>query len=264
MSNDRLGQRMKEQYEHRTRCFLPRRTYTIIRLDGKAFHTFTKSFDRPFDLDFEKLMNETAAYLCSKIQNAKCAYVQSDEISILMSDFDTVATDAWFNGNIQKIVSVSASTATYKFNMTMNRLLIEGISDDGKESKLHNKLTNKGRLKVALFDSRVFTIPDPIEVENYFIWRQQDATRNSIQMLAQSLYSHKQLHGKNTSEQQEMTFKKGHNWNNLPVGQKRGRMIIRKEDNAGRMGWAIDEPPIFTQEREYLQEFIAVIDRSTK
>ena len=221
---------MKEYYEDRTRNLLPRRTYSIIRIDGKAFHTYTKGLQRPFDDKLMNDMDETAGFLCKNIQGAKFAFVQSDEISILLTDFEELTTDAWFDGNIQKMVSVSSSLATAKFNE-----LRPG--------------------KLAFFDSRVFTIPSNIEVENYFIWRQQDTTRNSISSVAQSLYSHKQLEGKNTTEQQEMIFQKGTNWNDFAPKYKRGRVIEKQlydKDGATRSKWVSVEPPIFTQEREFL------------
>jgi tRNA(His) guanylyltransferase len=208
---DDLGKRMKEQYEVRTRTFLPRRTYTIIRLDGKAFHSFTKSMRRPYDEDLMKAMDNTTLKLCEEIQGSKFAYVQSDEISILLTDFENINTCAWFDGQVQKMVSVSSSIATANFNKIMLNQYF-GIS-------------NAPTQKLAYFDSRVYTIPDPTEVENYFIWRQKDAVRNSIQMTAQSLYSHKELMGKSSNEQQEMIFQKGTNWNDMPDGFKRGRLI---------------------------------------
>ena len=113
---DDLGKRMKEQYEQRTRTYLPRRTYTIIRLDGKAFHTYTRGMARPFDQDFMRVMDETTKYLCENIQGCVMGYTQSDEISLLLTDFTTITTDAWFDGQVQKIVSVAASMATAKFN----------------------------------------------------------------------------------------------------------------------------------------------------
>jgi len=233
---DTLGDRMKENYEDRTRIFLPRRTYTIIRIDGKAFHTYTKGLERPFDEKLINDMDETAMFLCKNIQGSKFAFVQSDEISILLTDFDDLTTDAWFDGNIQKMVSVSSSFATAKFNE-----LRPG--------------------KLAFFDSRVFTIPSNIEVENYFIWRQQDTTRNSISSVAQSLYSHKQLEGKNTNEQQEMIFQKGINWNDYAPKYKRGRFIEKQnyeKDGATRTKWVSVEPPVFTQERMFLTSRIIV------
>lgn len=210
---DDLGTRMKEQYENRTRYFLPRRTYTIIRLDGKAFHTFTRDMNRPYDENFINLMDKTAQMLTSEIQGCKMAYTQSDEISLLLTDFETISTDAWFDGNIQKMASVSASIATAHFNMLFALLKIQMEKKDWSD------------INLAYFDARVFTIPDPTEVENYFIWRQKDAVRNSIAMTAQSLYSHRQLEGVTQVGMQDLIIKKGKNWNDLPDGFKRGRTI---------------------------------------
>ena len=235
---DSLGDRMKEYYEDRTRIYLPRRTYTIIRIDGKAFHTYTRGLQRPFDERFIQDMDETACYLCKNIQGVKFGFVQSDEISLLLTDFDAITTDAWFDGNIQKMASVSASMATAKFNE-----LRPG--------------------KIAMFDSRVFTIPSATEVENYIIWRQQDTSRNSISSLAQSLFSHRQLEGKNSEQMQDMCFEMGHNWNDLPVKLKRGRLIIKEsydKDGAIRTRWISSEPPVFTQDRDVLENLIPWVE----
>lgn len=229
---------MKERYEDRTRYFLPRRTYTIIRLDGKAFHTYTRGMEKPYSELLTNAMDFTAINLCKEIQGVKFAYTQSDEISLLLTDFSGPETQAWFDGNIQKIVSVAASIATVHFNNGM----------------MLNSPTPAMR---AMFDARVFTIPDRTEVANYFIWRQQDAVRNSIQMLAQSLYSHKQLEGKNSSELQELTFQKGKNWNDVAVRNKRGGFVAKKEyqfinppsidpDHTYRYKWEQIECPHFT------------------
>ena len=174
---DELGDRMKSQYEDRTRFFLPRRTYTIIRVDGKAFHTLTKNFKRPFDRTLMDMMDATAKALCKEIQGSCFAYTQSDEISVLLTDFEKITTCAWFDGNIQKMVSVAAACATMAFN---EELMRRGLANNHK----------------AMFDARVFTIPDAVEVENYFVWRQNDASRNSVQMAARAAYSHKELEGK--------------------------------------------------------------------
>lgn len=229
MNRNDLGDRMKQSYEDRTRYLLPRRTYTIIRVDGKAFHTYTRGAVKPFDFKLMDIMDQTAKFLCEEIQGAQFAYIQSDEISILVTDFDKITTSAWFDGNIQKIVSVSASLATGKFNEF------------------------KFRDIPASFDARVFTIPDPIEVSNYLIWRQQDSVRNSISMAARSIYSHKELHSKNTGQMQEMLFRKGINWNNYPDGAKRGRVILYQDTN-----WIIVEPPSFTQDRTFLEKLIPI------
>lgn len=203
--NDSLGDRIKENYENRSKFYLTRRSYTIIRIDGKSFHTYTKGLKRPFDDVLINDMNETACYICENIQGAQFAYVQSDEISILITDFSDIKSEAWFDYNLQKMCSISASLATAKFNQL------------------------RGYKKLAMFDSRVFQIPQKIEVENYFIWRQQDATRNSIQSVGQSLYSHTELNGKNSNQIQEMIFKRGINWNDYSNREKRGGIISKSQ-----------------------------------
>lgn len=233
---DKLGDRMKEFYESRTKVLLPRRTHTIIRIDGKAFHTYTRGLERPFDKGFVDDMDKTAMYLCDSIQGAKMAYVQSDEISILLTDFDRVGTDAWYNGNVQKIISVSASLATAWFNRA--RYL----------RKSNDTCKDLFDMPIAAFDSRVFTIPFTGEVDNYFMWRQQDCIRNSIQSVAQSLYSHKELENKNSNDLQEMCFQKGTNWNNLDPSLKRGRIITKegfKRNGADRTRWVTNAAPDF-------------------
>lgn len=218
---DLLGDRMKTYYENRTRYFLPRRTYTIIRLDGKAFHTLTKHFTKPFDDNLIDMMNKTAIELCKQIQGAKFAYIQSDEISILLADFDTLTTQAWFDGNIQKIASVSASIATAKFNSLFN----------------FNWGEYTTKKLVAHFDSRAFTIPNNIEVENYFVWRQKDWIRNSINMYAQSTYSHKELNEKSIVEIKKMLKTKDLDWDDLKQAYKYGRLLYKDESVNGN--WAI-------------------------
>lgn len=260
---DELGDRMKKYYEDRTRILLPRRTYTIIRIDGKAFHTFTKGLKRPFDDDLITDMDLTACYLCKNIQGAKFGFVQSDEISILLSDFDKIGTDAWFDGNIQKMVSIAASMATAKFNQLR---LVRNVN--ATEDTFCNPLQVIMDSKLAEFDARIFTIPSDVEVENYFIWRQQDTVRNSISSVAQSLYSHKELASKNMSEQQELIFQKGINWNDYAPKYKRGRFIFKEEfelkpdvdklnsASAIRTRWISGECPTFTQDREFLLKYI--------
>lgn len=236
MDGTPLGDRMVDQYERRTQVYLPRRTYTILRVDGKAFHTLTRGFDRPFDDKFIACMNMTAMYMCQEIQGARLAYVQSDEISLLLVDFQEINTCAWFDGNLQKMVSVGASVATYRFN---------------------DMLRSKGLSGVGLFDARVFTIPDPVEVENYFIWRQRDSTRNSIQMVARSLYSHSDLQNKKSDALQEMIFQKGINWNDYPARKKHGACIVKPE---GGGLWGMADTPVFTQDRTFLRTYIPLLD----
>jgi len=254
---DPLGDRMKSSYENRTKLALPRRTYTLIRIDGKAFHTYTRGLDKPYDDTFLRHMQQTAKYLCENVQGCKLGYVQSDEISLLLTDFATPQTNAWFDGDQQKIVSISASMATAYFNFL-------------RPAELPAKL--------ALFDSRAWTIPDVVEVENYFIWRQKDATRNSISLTAQAYFSPKQLHGKSSNECQEMLWKeKGLNWNDMDPCFKRGTVCVprvrwgdhtyfdnRTQDfvtvGVERSVWELEAPPIFTTDdgRAFLKDLVPI------
>ena len=225
---------MKSQYEDRARFLLPRRTYTVIRCDGKAFHTFTRRCDKPYDYRLSNAMVDAAVALCEEAQGCCFGYLQSDEISVVLQDFATIHTCAWFDGNVQKIASVAASTVSAAFNRSFYQ---SGPDPDGPP---------------AVFDARVFTIPDPVEVENYFIWRQQDATRNSVQSMAQAHFSPKQLHGQSQSDLHELLHGIGLNWNDCPVREKRGVGIVRSE-----RGWATDlEIPVWTQDRAWLTERI--------
>jgi len=276
---DQLGDRMKDFYEDRTRYKLARRTNTIIRIDGKAFHTYTKGLQRPFDAGLMEDMNKTTEYLCQNIQGAKFGYVQSDEISILITDYDDISTHAWFDGNLQKMASIAASLATARFNQLRTVRSYANINTDPIEhgpTAYDMSVSNAIGSKLAMFDARVFQIPYQEEVINYFIWRQQDATRNSISSVAQSLYSHKELNGKKTDEMQEMIFQKGTNWNDFSPREKRGSVIrkveqkfVRREANVTvsentiaipesaiytRTKWEADpETPIFSQEKGYLR-----------
>lgn len=249
MSKDSLGDRIKS-YEDAYRHYLPIRMPIIIRIDGKAFHTYTKGCKKPVDENLVSVMDDTASYLCKNIQGAQIAYVQSDEISILLNNYKSIDTQPWFENNIQKMVSISASMASAVFT--------------GLSGKIFG-----GTNKLALFDSRVFVLPKE-DVNNYFLWRQQDATRNSVQMLARSLYSHKECTNKNNSQLQEMCFQKGSNWNDCPTSQKRGRAIIktiffqsgkdpRTEDEifVERTKWVVDnEIPIFSQDKGYIEKYL--------
>lgn len=255
MKKDELGQRIKENYENRTRIMLPRRTYTAIRIDGKAFHTYTKGLTRPFDVGLIEDMDETACYLCKNIQGAKFGFVQSDEISIILTDFDTLTTDAWFDGNIQKIVSVAASMATAKFN----QLRMVRSMREKEEMNIQYNSEFYMNMKLAEFDARTFTIPCKTEVANYILWRQIDTVRNSISSVAQSLYSAKELNGINTKEMQELIFQKGQNWNDFDAKLKRGRFIEKQEvevDGTIRNKWVSVECPTFSQQQDFLYDRI--------
>lgn len=235
MNRDSLGNRMK-QYEAVPKNHLVQKTPVIIRIDGKAFHTLTRGMERPFDKTLINAMWDTTKYLCANIQGAKLAYVQSDEISILLVDYENVNTSPWFDYSVQKMTSISASLATLAFNRALP--------------------TKSG----ACFDSRVFNIPKE-EVCNYFIWRQQDCTRNSVQMVARAHFSHSKCNNKSCDELQEMLWQEaGINWNDLPVYEKRGACATRElylKGEVVRSHWVMDENiPIFTQDRNFIDKFV--------
>lgn len=217
-----LSERMK-RYEAAFKPSLPRRLPVVVRVDGRAFHTFTRGFQKPFDDGLRGAMSMTAARLCEEMSGAKIAYTQSDEISVVLTNDDTLDTEPWFNNDLSKLVSLSASIATGAFNAWY----------DGK---------------FATFDARAFVLPDRDEVVNYLIWRQRDAERNSLSMLAQSLYSQKELNGKGRAEQHDMIHAKSANWNDVATMHKRGVAVVRKDK-----GWEPDfETPVFSANRNYV------------
>lgn len=248
-----LEDRMKE-YEQSTCSSLPENIPVILRLDGRAFHTITRGLEKPYDDTFINMMNTIAHDLCdNEIQNARMAYLQSDEISILI--YKKVLSSSWFNNDIQKMTSVSASRASCV------------AMDFSAGTKLF-----KGNTKI-MFDSRVFVLPEK-EVCNYFIWRQRDWERNSLQMLCREYYSQKQLNNKNSKDMHEMLHQKNKNWNNLYTHLRRGRCIVptikksyvTNEETKGnfegevdRNVWIVDDGiPIFTKDRNYINRFLEV------
>lgn len=216
LMHDNLGQRIKSSYEDRTRFMLPRRTYAILRLDGKAFHSFKGHFKAPYDQDLRKAMCVATNILLYNMQGAAFAYVQSDEISVLLTDFATTKTEAWFDGNIQKIVSIAASILSVNFNYILDN---DPLSPSGLA-----EIAGK-----AYFDARVFTIPDRVEVENYFIWRQKDCERNAINGVGQHLFSTKELHGKSVKEVREMIANKGTPITFYPPDFQYGTIVLREQ-----------------------------------
>lgn len=283
MDKTTLGDRMKNNYENVNRFYLTRRMPVIIRVDMRAGHTFTKGMNKPFDDVFVKTMQETMEYLCENIQGCVLGYTQSDEISLVLTDYAELTTDAWFGNNLQKMCSVSASMATLAFNKFFSGRVQEFMydccdefGDDVLPEKqndyelAHNVYFKK--FNAAMFDSRVFTIPKE-EVCNYFIWRQQDSTRNSIQSVGQANFSQKELHGKSCNNIQDMLMiQKGINWNDYATTLKRGSCCIKVDDGlteydetgnicgyAQRSKWIIDnEIPIFSQDRNYIEKLINV------
>lgn len=250
MSGDSLGDRMK-RYEVVTQASLMRRTPIIIRIDGKAFHTFTKCLPNldeslkasPYSVKMYETMAGTCAALFTKIQNVQFVYSQSDEISILLKDWDTHETQQWFDGNLQKLTSVSASIATAAFNFHFSIVREPNWVGD-----------------LAFFDARAFNVPES-EVVNYFIWRQQDASRNSIQMFGRHYFSHKQMHGKNVSQIQDMLMDQHNfNWNDAPTWMKRGFAVYKNPDSfSSAAPYAIDSNiPLFTADREFIGKYLEI------
>jgi tRNA(His) 5'-end guanylyltransferase len=281
--NFSLKDRMLD-YENVTNTYLTKRVPVLIRIDGRSFHTFTKKFNKPFDDIFITTMQNTMSYLCSNIQNCVFAYTESDEITLVLIDYQSIDTDAWFDYRVQKLCSVSASMATMAFNKffkenvwtwtaEQNLAPIDYFNDDKDINVLKLKEIYFNAIEQgAMFDARCFNIPKE-EVVNALIYRQQDCTRNSIQMLAQSEFSHKELQGKNQSQLQDMLMlERGINWNDLDTYKKRGSCCIKEEIQDPEVDikdgpyiitkWTLDlNPPIFTKDRNYIERFIYLDDK---
>ena len=288
--HDDLGCRMKTFYEQIPKTKLMRRCPVAIRIDGKTFHTFTRGFQKPFDEVLIKSMQETMKYLCENIQGCVLGYTQSDEITLILVDYKKLTSSAFFDYEAQKICSIAASMATMAFNkyfynnvFVYNATAAVDLSDKEYPFKeVYSKAVNKG----AMFDARCFNIPKE-EVTNLVYWRQLDASRNSIQMVGQANFSHKELQNKSCNDIQDMLMtQKGINWNDLPTYQKRGSCCVKREfwvdkndgeefskeyqealdrtardENAiKRTEWIIDtDIPIFRNEgREYIDRLVFV------
>lgn len=231
MSHDSLGDRMKAYEATFSQVLVPRMPI-IIRLDGRAWHTLTKSCERPFDENLIQALNKTGIELCQDISGAQIAFIQSDEITILIHPYKKYASQAWFDGQIQKIVSVSASIASSVMTMESEKVF--------------------GKPTLVQFDSRVFVLPEH-EVVNNFIFRQNDCARNSVQIMARSMFSHAQCENKNREQLNELIISGGKNWNDIPTRYKRGRCVIKLNGQ-----WIVDnEIPIFSQDREYINKYLA-------
>ena len=278
--HDDLGTRMKTFYEMIPKTKLMRRIPVIIRVDGKAFHTFTRNFQKPFDDVLIESMQETMKYLCENIQGCVLGYTQSDEITLVLIDYKRLNSSAWFDYEIQKLCSIVASMATMAFNkfffenskryMDKYGYPKETMIKYGDQILAYVKAVNRG----AMFDARCFNIPKE-EVTNLIYWRQLDASRNSIQMVGQANFSHKELQNKSCNDIQDMLMtQKGINWNYLPTYQKRGSCCVRnkiviesdgitataqlRDTSKSENEWIIDtEIPIFKGEgRAYIDSLV--------
>ena len=284
MDRSGLAVRMKENYEKRAQTKLIRRMPVAIRIDGKAFHTFTRGFQKPFDNVLMKTMQETTKYLCENIQGCVFGFTQSDEITLILIDYQKLTSSAWFDYEVQKMCSIAASMATMAFNKYFTKNVEDFIQDCATDyetqglcgedtvefelCKTYQKALDKG----AMFDARCFNIPKG-EVTNLIYWRQLDATRNSIQMVGQANFSHKELQNKSCNDIQDMLMlQKNINWNDFPTYQKRGTCVVKEyyvEENPNEKGnnteiersrWIIDKNiPIFKVEgREYIDRLVMV------
>ena len=279
--NDELGTRMKEFYEGVPKTRLVRRMPVAIRLDGKAFHTFTRGFEKPFDEVLGRAMRGTMKYLCENIQGCVLGYTQSDEITLILVDYQNLNSCAWFDYEVQKMCSISASMATMAFNKfftnnVKNEIMEYKASLVPQSVKIQEKIKKycdtlkQASEKGAMFDARVFNIPKE-EVCNLIYWRQLDATRNSIQMVGQANFSHKELQKKSCNMIQEMLFaEKGINWNDYPTYLKRGSCCIKttiqnpnvdiKDGVYPKSVWMIDlDIPIFKGDgRDYIDKLVFI------
>lgn len=270
--HDELGMRMKK-YENVSANKLTRRTPVAIRIDGKAFHTFTRGFNKPFDRVLMKAMQDTMKYLCERVQGCVLGYTQSDEITLILVDYKQLNSSAWFDYKVQKLCSVTASMATLGFGKAFKNALYEeeclwetGLTPQSVEiQKSHQEymqILKAAENKGAMFDARCFNIPRE-EVTNLIYWRQLDAIRNSVQMVGQANFSHKELQGKSCEKIKEMLLtEKGMNWNCFSPVYKYGSCCIKvvetDPDGITRANWEIDESiPLFIGEgREYIESLI--------
>ena len=256
---DNIGDRMKNNYENISKTRLMRRTPVALRLDGRSFHSFTRGFKKPFDDILVETMQQTMQCLCENIQGCVFGYTQSDEITLILTDYQTLETQPWFDYEVQKMCSISASMATMIFNKFFFKAVSNWYWKDPlvtnlklpsmeNQKEIYDKAIDKG----AMFDCRAFNIPKE-EVANLVYWRQLDAIRNSIQMVGQANFPHKQLQGKSCENIKEMLIaEKDINWNDYPIYLQRGS-TCRKGEN----GWEIDyNMPIIKEDRDYIEKLI--------
>lgn len=257
MDKTSLGDRMK-RYEAASDAVFMRRVPVIVRVDGKGFSRWIKkaNFEKPFDKQMAGAMQDTMQHVAENVEGCVFGYTQSDEMTFVLRNDQSFESEPWFGNRQQKIVSVISSMVTAYFNDCF----------DG--------------MPYAYFDARAFTVPDLDEAANCLVWRQQDATKNSISMasyygIGQKIgkgAARKALHGLNGNQQQELLFQEtGQNWNYYPTWCKRGAACYRKltqfygidggmTGSYERKKWIVDkEIPVFTQEREWLMRILGEV-----
>jgi len=243
-----LGDRMKAR-EASAGNLLPPRMPAVLRVDGRAFHTFTRGFDSPFDGIIEACMDRVATALCEEIGTARLAYGQSDEVSVLLVDYANLGTEQWFGGRRSKMESTAASIATAAFNEALHEAWLSSLNPD-RSRFLRSKLFR------AHFDARVFPVPTDDAI-NYFFWRQRDAVRNSVLTAGQASLPRRQMHGMKCDDVKVALAELGRPWEELPVRRQRGFAVARAPSSRTTSAWTIDrEPPVFGEDRAYVGRWL--------
>lgn len=245
MSSD-LENRMRT-YEEKSHFI--KRIPVIVRIDGKSFKNFTKQevFYINEKYDFSNIIIDGLVFAANNClesgNNAKCAYIQSDEISILLTDFDYLNTEPLFNYDKEKIISYFTSVVSNSFNDYMNLF------------RKSNSIIRP--IKIANFLTKAHNYPED-DVVNYFVWRQQDAIRNSISKFCRNFYSDNEMHCKNQSNMHEMLYQKGMNWaTDLDDKFKNGVFIYKDKGFEENTEYKIMEKcPIFLKERDIIQNLM--------
>lgn len=283
-----IENRMKEFYENVPHTRLMRRCPVALRMDGKAFKHFTENFKKPYDRLFRDTMQETMLNLCQSIQGCVFGYTQSDEITLILVDYETFSQEAWFNYEIQKMVSTAASMTTMYFNKIFERKTREFVmencclmdSDDSfspehvsfsgdgfspvensdEELRRYVKIYKDAVSEGAMFDARCFNVPKE-EVTNLIYWRQLYAIRNSVQMAARTHLFNTEVKNKTTKEMKQMLEQIGITWEDYPIDCQRGACAIKEQrDGDVRPHWYVDKNiPIFKgKDRGYVNRFVFI------
>lgn len=219
MKRDNLGNRIKG-YEEVAKYKLLRRTPVLIRVDGRAFHTFTKNAKKPFDKNVIDAMIYATEMTAKEMSGFELAYVQSDEATFLLQDYATLSTQPWFDYEVNKLVSITASAFTAYFN-----------------SYWFNYFSSTdGETKFAMFDARAFNMPYD-DTPNAFIWRQQDWIRNSVQMKARAHFTHKHLENVSVEEIKQELYNIGVPWESLTDTEKYGTFITKDGKLSARFSY---------------------------
>lgn len=260
MVKETLATKMKA-YEKEHSTYLQTGVPVLVRVDGNAFHSLTRHFERPFDKVFKTVMQKTAMYLFKKVHGCKLAYTQSDEISLLLIDYSSEKTEPWLNYRMEKVLSISAGKATMAFNKYLREEVDKLFAQDNiSEEEIAQYMEYYKKLDSAVFDSRAFNLPKE-EVNLYFRWRQEDAMNNSLQMLAQTMYSHKQLLGIKTEDlKQKLITEKEINWGDVDPQFRRGSVIVRpnlvKIKNVRNNPFIEEVTPLFSEDKDYVNRFV--------